>query len=146
MNVDYCKMLATIALLFGAFGVAQAQNVSNEPGAGGASLAGPTAITPAFHNAATRSGKILNGRVKASGPESFATVGWNYVHATNCSTYFDGVTTWLYVFPVEGGYWFTGNTVHQNTLAPQCSLGNWVAFYVVNASGLWNQTWTWSYK
>jgi hypothetical protein len=122
MNLDYCKMLATIALLFGAFGVAQAQNMS------------------------TRSGKILNGRVKASGPESFATVGWNYVHATNCTTYFDGSTTWLYVFPLEGGYWFTNNTVHQNTLAPQCSLGNWVAFNVVNASGFWNQVWTFSYK
>jgi len=73
-------------------------------------------------------------------------IGWNYVHATNCYGYFDGSTTWLYVFPEEGGFWFTSNAALQRTLAPACQTANWVGFNVFNSSGEWNLLQTFPFR
>ena len=75
-----------------------------------------------------------------------AVVGWNYVHAANCATYWDGATTWLYVYPQEGGVWLTADLSFQTTIAPACQTGNWLGFNVYDTSGNWNQVLTFTYR
>jgi len=86
-----------------------------------------------------------------SGGETGVTVaaglGWNYVHATTCYISVDGSTTWLSVYPQEGGIWFTSNPVFQSALTPACQSGNWIGFNVFNLNGLlWNALITFTYK
>ncbi len=104
----------------------------------------PAPITPAQHAATTQSGKIASGHTPATAAP--VAVGWNYVHASNCDSYWDGSTSWLYIYPVEGGVWWTNITGTQITIAPQCSLGNWIAFHVTNSSGAWDQVFTYNYR
>ena len=101
-------------------------------------------ITAEMHAAGTRNGTIRNGGKTAS---ASAVVGWNYMHATNCNTYFDGVTNWVYVYPVEGGFWFTSDPYFMSALQAQCVLGNWIALWVFNpVGGLFNQVFSYDYK
>jgi hypothetical protein len=102
-------------------------------------------ITAQQHSLATHGGTIHSGGSTTAQAATLST-GWYYVHATNCNSYYDGSTTWTYIYPSEGGYWFTSNPVHQNTMLTQCTLGNWIAFYVNNTNGSWNQSWTYTYK
>lgn len=137
-------------MVIGSFSVAEAENVSSNTWAAPAASP-PTAITSSFHNAMTHSGQVKSGGSKtgagATATAAPAAAGWNVAHATNCLAYYDGATTWLYVYPQEGGVWWTANLTFQNALEPQCSQGNWVAFYVYNTNGnLWNQVYTWNYK
>lgn len=109
----------------------------------------PKAITPEAHRNATNGGTIQSGMVSALGqkatPNSTFT-GWHYFHATTCDTYWDGVTTWVYVYPSEGGYWFTSNDLFANTFLNQCTVGNWVAIYVYDTAGDFSQVYTYDYK
>jgi len=74
-------------------------------------------------------------------------LGWNYVHVTNCFVTFDGSTTWLYVYPQEGGFLFTSNPVYQAALTPACQTGNLIGFNVVSVNPpLWNGLFTFPYK
>ena len=134
-------VLAIMALL-GFFGVAEAQTAENEP------LTAPPQITPELHRALTNGGTVSNGASMSSAGDAVAppVLGWNYVHATNCLGYTDGTTTWLYVYPQEGGSWFTSNPSFQNTIAPACQTGNWLAFYQVNSRGAWNQVFTYTFR
>lgn len=131
-------IVLTMIALLGCLGMVEAQ---------------PVPITPELHNELTRGGTVLNGAgVSSTGTltsatgVTTATLGWNYVHATTCVAYFDGSITWLYIYPQEGGYWFTSHLSEQITIAPACQAGNWLAFYVVNGSGYWNQVLTFSYN
>jgi hypothetical protein len=65
--------------------------------------------------------------------------GWHLVHAANCYTVSDGATTWLYVFPQEGGFFATNNPGFQTSIAPACQTGNLIAFHVDDSSGAWSQ-------
>jgi hypothetical protein len=124
----------TLAFL-GSFGLALAQSAT--PSTTDGPPEAPPPMSAAKHSALTAGGKIASGA--AISP---ATVGWYYVHATNCY----GYNGYLYVLPSEGGSWWTNNTLFQNVLEPQCSHGNWVAFYVYDTSGNWNEVYTYSYK
>jgi len=109
----------------------------------------PNAITPEQHRIDTKGGVIHSGRGRASGNAIAlsASFGWNYFHATNCDAYFDGTTNWVYVYPQEGGYWFTSNTNFENVFVNQCVLGYWVAIYVTDsATGYYDQIFTYDYK
>src|SRR5260221_7693725 len=64
---------------------------------------------------------------------------WHYGHATNCAPFFDGVTTWVYLYTQEGETWFTSNSAFQHGMLTQCAQGNWVAFFVINTSGTFNE-------
>jgi hypothetical protein len=144
------SVLATMVIVLGSFSVAEAENVSNNTGTAPAASP-PTAITSSFHNAMTHSGRVKSGGSKTGAGTTAsaapAVAGWNFAHATNCAAYYDGTTTWLYVAPQEGGLWWTANLTFQNTLEPQCSQGNLVAFYVYNTNGnLWNQVYTYNFK
>jgi hypothetical protein len=107
-----------------------------------------------LHNELTKGGTVANGAgisstaALASGlaVEGFV-AGWNYNHPQYCVSYWDGTTTWLYVYVLEGGYWFTSNLYFQNVIAPACQTGNWLAFYVYDTNGnLWNRVQTYTYK
>jgi len=73
-------------------------------------------------------------------------VGWNYVHLSNCYLFYSGGYPYLYMYPKEGGYFYTTNTVFQQLIAPACQTGNWIAFYVYDSSNDWSAVWTYDYK
>ena len=102
-------------------------------------------LTPELHHARTQGGTLVNGGSTSETQANVAT-GWYYVHATNCQAYWDGTTTYFYIFPQEGGYWFTTNLVFQNTIQPACQTANWIAINVYNTSGSWNSVFTYPYK
>src|SRR5437588_652425 len=77
---------------------------------------GPARMTSALHNTLTSGGKVRNGASMSSTQALAAAAGWNYAHATNCQAYWDGTTTWLYVYPQEGGSWWTADKVLQGTI------------------------------
>src|SRR5260221_13629555 len=105
----------------------------------------PTPITKEMHNVATQGGTVQSGHVTsgqgAASPAANAPVatGWHYGHATNCAPFFDGVTTWVYLYTQEGETWFTSNSAFQHGMLTQCAQGNWVAFFVINTSGTFNE-------
>jgi hypothetical protein len=124
----------TLAFL-GSFGLALAQSAT--PSTTDGPPAAPAPMSAATQNALTAGGKVATGAAISQ-----AAPGWYYVHATNCL----GYNGYLYVYPSEGGDWYTNNTLFQNVLEPQCSLGNWVAFHVYNTSGNWDEVYTYNYK
>jgi len=73
-------------------------------------------------------------------------VGWYVVHPANCTSWFDGTYYWLYVYPSEGGYFFTANLQTQTAITPACQTGNLLAFYVYNTSGNWAQVQTFNHR
>ena len=142
-----CIVLTMVALL-GCLGMTEAQDTQSEP------PTQPFLITPQLHNELTQGGAVSNGASMSSSAAlthdvvvTNAVVGWNYVYATNCHSFWDGSTTWLYVYPLEGGSWYTSNLYFQTIIAPACQTGNWLAFHVYNTNGnLWNQVYTYTYK
>ena len=76
------------------------------------------------------------------------TVGWYYVHPTQCLMTFDGTYAWLVVIPAEGGSWWTAFPPSQELMTPTCQNGNWVAFYVDNVgfAGHWSNFLTFNYR
>lgn len=147
-------VFAAMAFFVGSFGMALAQESS--PITGTARPAAPPAVSAAAHNALTQGGKISSGsrqvsaesldRISAATIAPAYSVGWNIVHATHCLTYFTGASTWLYIYPEEGGVFYTNIANIQNAFNPQCALGNYVAIYVTNSSGAWDRVYTYDYK
>jgi hypothetical protein len=89
----------------------------------------------------------VHSGAKMSETDPKASIGWNYVHATNCLTYFDGSLTWLYVLPQEGGNWFTNDPAFERTIGPACQTGNWLGFFVYSTTPvLWNAVVTFTFK
>lgn len=76
------------------------------------------------------------------------TLGWHYFHAYNCSWYTDGTNNFFFVWPSEGGYWYTVNNLYtEGALATSCVHGYWNAVYVVNAtSGAYNETYSYNFQ
>ena len=143
MNTRLSTALGAVAIALGSFGAAEAQNVVATPGnASGA----PPEISAAEHARLTRGG----AQTIAGGAAGRAlNTGWNTIHAEHCRTYFDGSRTWLYVYsrPSEGRIFATSTWQVQNVIEPHCALGNWIAFYVTNATtGSWNSVYTYSFK
>jgi hypothetical protein len=106
---------------------------------------GPARMTSALHDTLTSGGKVRSGASMDSTQARAAAVGWNWIHAANCQTYWDGTTTWLYIFPQEGGSFWTANKVLQGTIQPACQTGKLLAFYI-NADGSWHQVYTYTHK
>jgi len=151
-------MKSLVLSLFGALLALQFASPASAQVAGNGSvhaeLLPPPAITADFHAAATFGGRVANGHsssvrtpgaASAQGPSAAA--GWNIFHATNCEPYYDGSTTWVYVFPSEGGYWFTNNLFMGTSFLTQCAQGNYTATFVTNTStGYFPDIYTWSYR
>jgi hypothetical protein len=146
-KISLYTVLTMIALL-GCLGMAAAQDTqSKQP-------TPPVLMSPELHNELTQDGTLSEGagfssteaRTSETGAPRLVS-GWNFVHATTCLSYWDGVSYWLYVYPPEGGYWFTGNPTHQYTIAPACQTGYWLAFYVYNVTiGAWDRVQTYTYR
>lgn len=147
-------VFATLAFLAGSFGMALAQESS--PITGTAPPALPPEISMAAHNILTQGGKVSSGsrRVSADSLDRVAAatiapaygVGWNLIHATHCLTYYAGTYTWLYVYPVEGGIFYTNVPAVQNAFGAPCALGNYVAIYITSSTGTWDRIYTYDYK
>jgi hypothetical protein len=73
-------------------------------------------------------------------------IGWNYVHATHCDVYSSGGYTYLVLYPVEGGYFYTVYAPYQNVIAAACQTGNWLAFYIYDNNGDWEYLYTYDYS
>src|SRR3974390_682970 len=110
--------------------IAQGVTIAEAQTPGARAPTPPKLITPEAHRIATNGGTIQSGKSSTSAERQFTHVGWQYFHATNCITYYDGVTNWVYVYPAEGGFWFTSNAYLATTFLNQCTAGNWVAIYV----------------
>jgi hypothetical protein len=141
-KISLSTVLTLIALM-GGLGMVAAQSTPPTP---------PVEMTPQLHNALTQDGTVSEGSsVSATAARTSETVtpqaiGWNFVHATTCLSYWDGTNYWLFIYPAEGGLWYTGTPTHQYTIAPACQTGNWLAFLVYNASGNWDRVQTYTYK
>jgi hypothetical protein len=127
--------LATMTLI-SSLGVAVAQS----PVPGGASGKTPP-LTAQQVSAATNGGKIANGAIPKKAP-----TGWNYFHITYCEATYSSGVWYLFVFPAEGGSWFTSDPRFQGLLEPACQTGNWVGFYVFNPDGSYSNVRVFDYK
>jgi hypothetical protein len=126
MNMIIKSTVLSVIAFLGSLAVAEAQ--SADQGSGFSSTVG--------------SGVDSAAKIQTSNP-----LGWNYVHATNCSVFTDGTTTWYTLYPQEGGWWQTTNVGFQTAILSACQTGNWIAFYVTNTtSGNWNQLYTFTFK
>ena len=92
-------------------------------------------------------GALNGGGATTNGPGNVAT-GWNYFHATNCEWYFDGTNNYLFVFPQEGGYWYSYNNLYTSqTLLTGCVNGYFEGVNVINGStGAYNAVVTFPFK
>jgi hypothetical protein len=74
-------------------------------------------------------------------------IGWNYVNATNCDTYFDNSgNIYVVVYPWQGGYFYTSYAPLQNGLISACQNGNWIAIYIYDDNYDWDQLYTYDYN
>jgi hypothetical protein len=133
----FLRACLAVILSFLGLNVVQAQTVQGAPPGRAA-----TAITPTYASLSTQGGTIQTGKGQSAGRT--ATIGWYYVHASNCQPYFDGVTNWVFLYPQEGGYWLTANPLFQTTWLNACLHNNVIALYVFNTAGYVNQLWTFS--
>jgi hypothetical protein len=135
-------LVLTMAVL-GSYEVGAAQKSVNDASAAPTPALPP--ISPSFHDSATLGGTLTSGGHKGgtNAISSQAVTGWNYIHATNCSLYSTG---YMYIYPQEGGFWFTTDAGFKALLGSQCVQGNWVALYVTDSFGSFNQVWTYNYK
>jgi hypothetical protein len=138
----FLRACLAVILSFLGLAVVQAQTVVQGQSA---PTAAPAAITPQQHSLVTQGGTIQSAKGQISGQQQAVAIGWNYVHATNCLTYFDGVITWVYLYPQEGGYWFTANIDFGFTWLTACAHNNVVGMNVFSTSGLFNQVFTYSH-
>jgi hypothetical protein len=129
--------LATMTLI-GSLGVAVAQS----PVPGGASGKTPP-LTAEQVSAATNGGQIANGAVSKKAP---VPTGWNYFHITYCEALYSSGVWYLFIYPVEGGSWYTTDARFQGMLEPACQTGNWVGFYVFNTNGSYSNVRVYDYK
>jgi hypothetical protein len=75
-------------------------------------------------------------------------LGWHYFHETNCSWYSDGTNNFFYVWPSEGGYWYTVNNLYTEVaLTTSCVHGYWEALYVVDTvTGRYTETYSYNFQ
>jgi hypothetical protein len=141
-KISLSTMLTLIALV-GCLSMAAAQSTPPTP---------IVEMTRELHNALTQDGTVSEGSgIDATQRRTGQTVttqviGWNNVHATTCLSYWDGTNYWLYVYPSEGGYWYTSTPSHQYAIAPACQTGNWLSFYVYNSTGNWDRVQMFPYR
>src|ERR1700736_5037750 len=126
--------LATMTLI-GSLGGAVAQ--SPAPGRAGGKT---PPLTAEQVSAATKGGKVANGAIPP------VPVGWNYFHITYCEAVYSSGVWYLFVFPAEGGSWFTSDPRFQGLLEPACQTGNWVGFYVFNPDGSYSNVRVFDYR
>jgi hypothetical protein len=72
--------------------------------------------------------------------------GWNYVHATHCYMYDQDGYTYLFLYPQEGGQFWTTSAPYQNLIMAACQTGNWIAFDAYDSYGDWAEVYTYDYK
>jgi hypothetical protein len=106
-----------------------------------------TPLPPQTINLGTLSpgNRAVPGTSHTSAPAPALVIGWNYVHAENCQSYYSLGTNYLIVYTLEGYYFSTNDSHYQALLSGACQTGNWIAFYIYDSAGDWNQIYTWTY-
>ena len=114
-------------------GLAMAQQAPTGEGISPEVLKRLLPAVPAGSQAAIAS-PVTAGGSTLSSPGSVPT-GWNYFHAYNCMWYSDGNNNYLFVLPLEGGYWVVANNIYAaDTFKVGCVNGYYEAVYVVNGT------------
>ena len=124
---------------------AEAMKVLTERIRGGAVPSASGAL-PAMTGGSTRDAGSTSANATADSPA--VALGWHYFHATNCSWYTDGTNNYFYVWPSEGGYWYSVNNIYiADALAISCVHGNYEAVYVNNATtGAFIETFSYNFQ
>ena len=122
-------------------GVAAAQNAATGP-------VGPDVLKRLSQGVpqgpAAKGVSLGGGGATLNAPGGVAT-GVHYFHATNCEWFTDGYNNWIYVLPIEGGFWFYLNSLYvSNIFETACVNGNWVAIDVIDSS-TGNFDWVYTY-
>jgi hypothetical protein len=89
-----------------------------------------------------------NGAVAAANKDGISpqlSIGWNYVHASNCAMWNYGGYPYVVLYPEEGGYFYTTTPAYQNAILAACQTGNWIAFDVYDGYGDWDELYTFAY-
>src|SRR5271167_295454 len=127
--------LIAVLVILGLLTVAAAQNTPAPPTT-------PQTIKLDTLHPGSRAG--LTAADKGIRPDFF--VGWNYVHPQNCASYYYAGIFYTFVYPLEGGYLETSDANFQRTFVAACQTGNWVAFYVYDLFGDYNEVYTYTFK
>lgn len=112
-----------IALVVGFLGVATAQTKS-----------------PAESN--TSLGHVVTNAAGNDSAITQVTTGWNYVHPAACTVLSNGV---LVLLATDNGQWFTADLSTIAILTPACQTNHFVAFFVINTNGVFNQVFVWPF-
>jgi hypothetical protein len=104
----------------------------------------PAPQTAKLDNLHTGNGAGLSADDGIRPPSS--SVGWYYVHPKNCKLFYSGGYPYLYVYTVEGYYFYTTSSAFQAVIDPACQTGNWLAFYVYDGNYDWSEIYTYTYK
>ncbi len=91
-------------------------------------------------------GKMVKGDSQGSITPDSWTIGWNYFHIQNCTTYYWNGTYYLVMYFQEGPYAYTADTNFEPAIYPACQSGNWIAFYAYDYNGDWEQVWTYTFQ
>lgn len=134
MNILGVMLLSAIASL-----TASAQLASQKPAA-------PVRPDVELSSTGNGSSAIRAGTIADASLAAALSVGWNYVHPTNCFLYNSGGYDYLFIYTKEGPYFWTTNFQYQTLIETDCQVGNWMAFYVYNSNGSWSEVYTYQYK
>ena len=143
MTIKWGGLLGALAFAC-SMGVAAAQDTATGP-------VGPDVLkrlsAGAPQGLAAKGMSLGGGGATLSGPGGVET-GVHYFHATNCQWFTDGFNNWIYVFPIEGGFWFYLNSLYvSNIFETACVNGNWVALDVINSiTGNFDWVYTFPFK
>jgi hypothetical protein len=126
----------TMVVVLAVAGLVTAANAQKTPQA-------PEAAKPEITNPGNgSSASLANGGIN---PQNWPE-GWNYVHATNCKMYNSGGSTFLVLYPQEGGYFYTVYAPFQSLISAACQTNHWLAFYVYDNNGDWDYLYTYDYS
>jgi hypothetical protein len=85
------------------------------------------------------------GTGKAAASDTAVTAvatGWYYTHAAACTAVAGGA---FVLIGTDNSQWFVTDLGAIATLTPACQTGHFVAFFVVNTNGAFNQVFVWPF-
>jgi hypothetical protein len=123
-------ILAAISLV----AAAEAQKVSQPPSA------------PPKHPLGLHPGNGSSTETEGREIRAAYSLGWLFVHATNCYMYDSDGYTYVVVYPAEGGQFWTTSAPYQNLFLTACQTGHWIGLDIYDSYGDWSQLYTYDYN
>jgi len=138
MTIKCRGLLAALAFAC-SMGVAAAQEAAMGP-------VGPDVLKRLSQGVPQGAAPKGGGGATLNGPGDVA-VGPHYFHATNCEWFTDGFNNWVYVFPIEGGFWFGLNSLYiSGIFETACVNGFWVAVNVIDSAGDFDSVYIYNFR